>query len=73
MITGEKAKAARSLLGWDERELAFKAGMSESAVRRFENGADPSSAHLRLAIRRALEFAGVEFPEGEPPRLKQAT
>jgi hypothetical protein len=36
MITGAQAKAARKLLGWDRGQLALKAGMGETALRRFD-------------------------------------
>ena len=70
MITADQVKAARKLLRWDQRQVALKAGMSETAVHRFEDGEDPSLDYLRIAIRRAFEHAGLEFPDGEPVRLK---
>ena len=59
-----QCKMARAALGLSEHELAAKAGVSPDTVSRLENG---ETLHQRtgIAIREALEAAGVEFmPDG---------
>jgi predicted transcriptional regulator len=70
MITGEHVKAARKQLGWSQMKLASEANVDPSIIARFEVGKKRPSVLSLQTIRRALEHAGVEFPEGEPPRLK---
>ena len=71
MITGEQAKAARALLNWSQMTLAQSAEYGVTFVNHFENERSALSPEARVAIRRALEEAGVEFPEGAPPRLNR--
>jgi DNA-binding XRE family transcriptional regulator len=72
MITGEQVKAARALLGWTRERLASEARLSRTAIGVCERGKEKQSDWITDAIQDALESAGVEFPEGEPPRLKSA-
>jgi transcriptional regulator with XRE-family HTH domain len=63
-VTGAQIRAARVLLGIDGPELAEKAGVALSTVRRFENGA-PGSKLAKNAMVRALQELGIEFiPRG---------
>jgi transcriptional regulator with XRE-family HTH domain len=66
MITGEQAKAARKLLGWSQMALALEANVSQGTVANFETGKGQLSVPSVSTIQRALEAAGVEFPDGEP-------
>jgi predicted transcriptional regulator len=61
MVTPEQCRAARGLLGWNQRELAQNAGVGIVTVHQLETGvSQPRRATLEV-IRRALESAGVEF------------
>jgi transcriptional regulator with XRE-family HTH domain len=51
---------ARTALGWTISDLARAAGVSHSAVRKFERGGSQRSITIE-AIHRALEEAGVVF------------
>ena len=62
MITPAQCRAARGLLGWTQKELATRAGVGVVTVRQFEGGSSPRRATMDV-IRRALEFAEVEFIE----------
>lgn len=71
-VSIRQVKAARSLLGWSQRDLARASGISEPTIKRLEAsdgdlGGRPSTAE---AIRRALEAAGVEFTNGEQPGVR---
>jgi transcriptional regulator with XRE-family HTH domain len=65
VISETQIKAARLLLGWSQSDLALNAGVSQIAVARIETIGKPSGKH-RMAIRRALEEAGVAFVRGDP-------
>ena len=69
MITGEQVKAARKLLGWSQLKLSLEANVTTSSIVDIEKGRSRPVISGR-SLQRALEAAGVEFPEGHPPRLK---
>lgn len=72
MITGAQVRAAKALIGWSGNDLAEKAGVGLSTIRRIE-GCDglleAASIKTLQAIQKALELGGVEFlgaPEDNP-------
>jgi transcriptional regulator with XRE-family HTH domain len=77
MITGAQVRAAKALIGWSGNDLAKKAGIGLSTIRRIE-GCDglleAASVKTLQAIQKALELGGVEFigspEEGPGVRLK---
>jgi transcriptional regulator with XRE-family HTH domain len=61
MIDHRQSRAARSLLGWTQHQLAETAGVALATIQFFEtNKREPIPNNL-TAIRRALEDAGVQF------------
>jgi len=62
-LTSRQIRAARALLGWTAENLAKKATLGLATIRRAELAADTTSmtAANAVAVRRALEAAGVEF------------
>jgi transcriptional regulator with XRE-family HTH domain len=62
-ITSQQARIARKLLGWTQKKLAGKAGMSKGVVTRLETGKRRPTKGKLIAIRHALEGAGVELTE----------
>lgn len=61
-MTGNQLRAARSLLGWSQKQIADAAQVSIPTVKRAEgSGALSASESTKAAIRAALEQAGVEF------------
>ncbi|RWA70456.1 MAG: XRE family transcriptional regulator [Mesorhizobium sp.] len=74
-MTPAQARAARSLIDWNQSKLAESASLGLSTVVDFERGRRQVSAEAMDAIQRALESAGVEFiPEnggGAGVRLKK--
>ncbi len=62
MITARQSRAARALLGWTQQELADKALVSLTALKRLESDKD-----LRVyestedQVRRVFENAGITF------------
>ena len=71
-ITSDQIRAAKAMLRWSGEELSLRSGVSLSTVRRVEsaNGVpEVQSIRTVLAIKKALEEAGVEFigtPEDGP-------
>ena len=74
-LTPAQSRAARSLIGWSQPDLAEASGASLSTVRDFERGKRLPIANNLAAMRRALEEAGViildENGEGEGVRLRK--
>jgi hypothetical protein len=62
-ITSAQIRAARALLRWSAVDLARESSVGVNTIRRAEVAEDATSltAANELAIRRALEAAGVEF------------
>ena len=62
-LTSAQIRAARSLIRWSAEDLAARSSLSVATIRRAElTDAETSmTAANDLAVRRALESAGVEF------------
>lgn len=67
--TPEECHAGRRLLGWNCQRLGQRAGLTSSAVRRFERGARCRPDTVR-ALRVALEAAGIEFTNGDASAVR---
>ena len=76
-ITGRQIAAGRILAGLGQEDLAGRANVSIATLGRIEAGdsASPELTNAVLAVRRALEAAGVEFADADQPgvRIKAAT
>jgi hypothetical protein len=76
-LTSAQIRAARSLLRWSAEDLARRSLLSVATIRRAELTEDETlmTAANDLAVRRALEAAGVEFIDenggGQGVRLRQ--
>ena len=62
-LTSAQLRAARSLIRWSAEDLARETALSVATIRRAELSDSETSmtAANDLAVRRALELAGVEF------------
>jgi len=62
-LTSAQIRAARALLRWRAEDLACESSVGIATIRRAELAQDVTSltAANDLALRRALEAAGVEF------------
>lgn len=58
VISPRQTVAARGLLGWSQTELADKAGVGRSTVKKLENDENVRLPYIE-AIQRAIEAAGV--------------
>ena len=62
-LSSAQIRAARALLRWSAEDLARQSSLGVNTIRRAEVAEDRTSltSANELAIRRALEAAGVEF------------
>jgi hypothetical protein len=76
-ISPGQARAARALIGWTQDRLIEATGIPKRTLARFELGDGAPQRRTLVAIRTALEAAGVEFiPEnggGAGVRLRNPT
>lgn len=63
MITAAQCRAARALLDWSREQLASASRVALRTIVDFERGARAPREVTLLAIRSALESAGVIFLE----------
>jgi transcriptional regulator with XRE-family HTH domain len=63
MLSSAQIRAARALIRWSAEELARQASLSVATIRRAELTEEATAMTVSndLAVRRALEAAGVEF------------
>jgi hypothetical protein len=64
-LTSAQIRAARALVRWRAQDLARESSVGVATIRRAEltDGKTSMTAANDLAVRRALEAAGVEFIE----------
>ncbi|BAV50989.1 hypothetical protein MesoLj113a_64910 [Mesorhizobium sp. 113-1-2] len=60
-LTVEQCRAARALVDWSQARLGAKAQVSEGTVRDFEKSKRVPAGDMLVAMRSALELAGVAF------------
>jgi len=63
-------RAALALLRWENLDLAKACGVSAQSVSNIKNGATRPQPRILAAIRRVLEFKGIEFTDNSGVRLK---
>ena len=79
VLSSAQIRAARALLRWSAADLAKASSLGANTIRRAEVAEDGTSltAANELAVRRALESAGVEFIDenggGPGVRLEERT
>jgi transcriptional regulator with XRE-family HTH domain len=74
-LTGAQIRAARALLQWSANELSRQSAVSLRTIQRAELAETSMTAANDLAVRHALEGAGIEFIDenggGEGVRLRK--
>jgi hypothetical protein len=79
VLSSELIRAARALLRWDQRNLANASSVSLPTIKRLEAKPGAMAAHFStaMALRKAIEAAGVEFIDenggGAGVRLRRRT
>ncbi len=73
LVHAAQLRAARSMLRWEQEQLASAAGVSIDTVSRLErlSGELDARASTLRALQRALEAAGVEFKPDGSVRLRE--
>ena len=71
MITSDQIRAARALIHWSAADLASASGIGSATIKRMEvmEGVPSGNVKTLLALKAALESAGVEFvgtPDDRP-------
>lgn len=63
MLSSAQMRAARALLGWDQRELAQASGVSLPTIRRMEGSDDDVRGNITTLVKvvEALERGGVQL------------
>lgn len=63
MITAAQLRAARALLGMDQRELAARSGLSLTTIQRMEASEEVIRGNVDslMKLLEALELAGIEL------------
>ena len=78
IITSDQVRAGKALLRWSGQELAKRAGVSLSTIRRIEAASGiPEDQNIKtlIAVAAALEAGGVEFigRPGDSPGVRFKT
>jgi transcriptional regulator with XRE-family HTH domain len=73
LVTSAQIRAARGLLDWTVRDLAERSGVHRDMVSKTETGAYAGAPATLEAIRRTLEYAGVEFTNSDAPGVRLRT
>ena len=71
MIISDQIRAARALIRWSAADLASASGIGSATIKRMEvmEGVPSGNVKTLLALKAALESAGVEFvgtPDDRP-------
>ncbi|MCD8562711.1 MAG: helix-turn-helix domain-containing protein [Alphaproteobacteria bacterium] len=61
MPTLEQIRAARALLGWNQSDLAERAGLSQTGIARIENGTNHPNSQTLAKIEKAFDQVNIEF------------
>ena len=71
MITSQQLRAARALLGFDQRRLAELAGLSLPTIQRMESSDGQVRGIIDTLVKviRALEEAGIELIGEDTPSI----
>lgn len=71
MILPRQLRAARTLLGWSQKDLAEAAELSLPTIQRMETlGLHRSAAGNVDKVQRALEAGGIEFTNDDAPGIR---
>jgi transcriptional regulator with XRE-family HTH domain len=61
MLTPGQIRAARSLLGWKQTDLAERSGVSEISIKNIERGVTDARGSTLIKLQSAFESAGLQF------------
>jgi transcriptional regulator with XRE-family HTH domain len=61
ILTAELIRASRALLGWTQKDLSLKTGITPKALSDFELGKKPLSAKTNARMKAAFEANGIQY------------
>jgi transcriptional regulator with XRE-family HTH domain len=71
MVTAQKLRAARALLGWTQDDLAERSGVSKPTIARMElTEGESGYPATRDKLRACLQAEGIIFLNGDEPGVK---
>ena len=72
LTMAHQLRAARSMLRWEQEQLASAAGVAVGTIKRIEasDGSIPARFETVRKIQQALEQAGAIFTNGDEPGVK---
>ncbi len=71
-VTPAQCRAARGFLGISQDELSARSRVSKRTIAAFETGQTRPVPSTLMAVRQALEAAGIEFRPDGSVRLQEA-
>jgi predicted transcriptional regulator len=77
MVTPCQVRASRALLGWTQKTLSEKSGVTLAVLARFERGEADTRSNAVISLEKAIRRAGVELiyaenGKGEGVRMSSA-
>lgn len=69
-MTPSQCRAARAFLNISQSQLAQCSGVALRTITHFESGNRLPRRATRMALRHALESAGIEFLDGDAPGVR---
>lgn len=76
LLKGNQIAAARALLGWDQKDVAERVGLTIAAISKIEKGENKGKSSTLDAIQSAFEMAGITFTKNggvEPAQNRVVT
>ncbi len=67
---GNQIAAARALLGWDQKEVAHRVGLTIAAISKIEKGENKGKIETLEKIERAFYEAGIEFTDNDGVKIR---
>jgi predicted transcriptional regulator len=77
MVTARQVRAARALLGWTQKMLSEKSGVTLAVLARFEREEADTRGNAIISLEKAIRRAGIELiyaddRKGEGVRIASA-
>lgn len=71
LLKGNQIAAARALLGWDQKHVAERIGVTAAAISKIEKGENTGRSETLGNIERVFVNAGLEFTSGDGVKKRE--